>query len=58
MRSQGNVVEFQKRMKAEGNICDLITVEGGPHGMGVITKYPETQVKMIAWLSKTLQIKR
>ena len=50
-------VEFQKRMKAEGNICDLITVEGGPHGMGVITKFPETKVKMIAWLNKTLQIK-
>jgi alpha-L-fucosidase 2 len=49
-------VELQKRMKAAGNVCDLITVEGGPHGMGVITKFPETKVKMIEWLKKTLKI--
>jgi len=49
-------VEMQKRMKAAGNICDLITVEGGPHGMGVITKFPDTKVKMIAWLRQTLKI--
>src|SRR6185436_3352135 len=49
-------VELQKRMKAVGNVCDLITVEGGPHGMGVITKFPETKVKMIEWLKKTLKI--
>jgi alpha-L-fucosidase 2 len=49
-------VEMQKRMKAVGNVCDLITVEGGPHGMGVITKFPETKVKMIAWLKQTLKL--
>lgn len=48
-------VEMQKRMRAAGNVCDLITVEGGPHGMGVITQYPDTKVKMIAWLKQTLK---
>lgn len=47
-------VQMQKRMRAVGNVCDLITVEGGPHGMGVITKFPDTKVKMIAWLKQTL----
>lgn len=50
-------VEFQKKMQAAGNVCDLITVEGADHGMGIITKYPDTQVKMIAWLKQTLKIK-
>ncbi len=50
-------VEMQKRMKAAGNACDLITVQGGPHAMGVITKFPDTKVKMIAWLKQTLKMK-
>ncbi|HMV81664.1 MAG TPA: alpha/beta hydrolase [Blastocatellia bacterium] len=50
-------VVMQQRMKQAGNVCDLITVEGGPHGMGVITKFPDTQVKMIAWLKTTLKLK-
>ncbi|MBI3424583.1 MAG: alpha/beta hydrolase [Acidobacteria bacterium] len=50
-------VEMQKRMQAAGNRCDLITVQGGPHGMGVITKFPDTKVKMIAWLKQTLKMK-
>lgn len=37
--------------------CDLITVEGAKHGMTIITKYPDTQVKMIAWLKTTLKLK-
>lgn len=49
-------VKMQERMHALGNVCDLITVEGGPHGMGVITKYPDTAPKMIAWLKKTLKL--
>jgi acetyl esterase len=49
-------ITMQQRMKKAGNICDLITVEGGPHGMGVITRYPETAPKMIAWLKSTLRI--
>lgn len=50
-------VRMQKRMKEAGNICDLITVAGGPHGMGVITKFPDTKGKMIAWLKATLKLK-
>ena len=50
-------VQFQKKMTAIGNSCELITVEGGPHGMGVINNFPETKVKMIAWMKKTLKIK-
>ena len=50
-------VEFQEKMKAAGNVCDLITVEGAEHGMDIIRKYPDTQVKMIAWLKQTLKIK-
>ncbi len=50
-------VQFQEKMKAAGNVCDLVTVEGADHGMGLITKYPDTKVKMIDWLKKTLRIK-
>lgn len=50
-------VQFQKKMTAIGNSCELITVEGGPHGMGVINNFPETKVKMIAWMRKILKIK-
>lgn len=49
-------VVMQQRMKKAGNVCDLITVEGGPHGMGVITKFPDTKVKMIDWLRSTLKL--
>ena len=49
-------VRMQQRLRQAGNSCDLITVEGGPHGMGVITKYPETSVRMIAWLKSTLRL--
>ena len=49
-------VVMQQRMKKAGNVCDLITVEGGPHGMGVITKFPDTKVKMIDWLKATLKL--
>jgi acetyl esterase len=51
-------VEMQKRMQQAGNVCDLITVTGGPHGMAVITKFPETKTKMIEWLHKTLKVKQ
>ncbi len=50
-------VKFQEQMKAAGNICDLVTVEGAEHGMSIISKYPDTKVKMIDWLKKTLRIK-
>ncbi len=50
-------VNMQQKMKQAGNVCDLITVDGGAHGMGVITNFPDTQVKMIAWLKATLKRK-
>lgn len=51
-------VEMQKRLQQAGNVCDLITVAGGPHGMAVITKFPETKTKMIEWLHKTLKVRQ
>jgi alpha-L-fucosidase 2 len=45
-------------MKKAGNVCDLITVEGGGHGMSS-WKAPEMQhwkPEMIAWLKKTLKL--
>ncbi|HEX8999552.1 MAG TPA: alpha/beta hydrolase [Blastocatellia bacterium] len=50
-------VMMQQRMKQAGNVCDLITVEGGPHGMGVINNFPDTKVKMIVWLKNRLKVK-
>lgn len=50
-------VVMQQRMKQAGNVCELITVEGAKHGMTIITKFPDTQVKMIAWLKTTLKLK-
>jgi alpha-L-fucosidase 2 len=45
-------------MKKAGNACELITVEGGGHGMSS-WKAPEMQhwvPEMIAWLKKTLTL--
>jgi alpha-L-fucosidase 2 len=45
-------------MKKAGNVCDLITVEGGGHGMSS-WKAPEMQhwkPEMITWLKKTLKL--
>jgi alpha-L-fucosidase 2 len=51
-------VKFQKKMKATGNVCDLITVEGGAHGMGGWEKIdPSYKEKLVAWLHKTLAAK-
>jgi acetyl esterase len=41
-----------------GGVCDLITVEGGRHGMGNWESHPEMlhwKPEMIAWLRKTLR---
>lgn len=46
--------EFQKKMKALGNVCDLITVPGGGHGMGPWGKTAYAS-EMIDWLRKTMQ---
>ena len=47
---------FQAKMKEAGNICDMITVTGGIHGMGGWSKLGSTyDADMIAWLRKTMQ---
>jgi dipeptidyl aminopeptidase/acylaminoacyl peptidase len=48
--------EFRDAMQKAGVPCQLITIEGGGHGMGN-WKAPEMQhwkPEMIAWLKKTL----
>lgn len=47
---------MQQLLRKAGNRCDLITVEGAPHGMAVITKYPGTSERMIAWLKSILRL--
>lgn len=47
-------------MKKVGAKCDLITVEGGGHGMASWAKAPEMQhwrPELVAWLKKTLDLK-
>ena len=49
-------IQFQKRLKKHGNVCDLIKIAGGNHGMGGWKKLNSGyQDQMIAWLKKTLQ---
>jgi dipeptidyl aminopeptidase/acylaminoacyl peptidase len=51
-------VKFQEKMKAAGNVCDLITIEGGSHGMGGWEKIdPSYKEKLIGWLRKTMPAK-
>ncbi|MCX6906747.1 MAG: alpha/beta hydrolase [Verrucomicrobia bacterium] len=51
-------LKFQEKMKAAGNVCDLIVVEGGIHGMGGWEKIdPSYKEKLVAWLHKTLAAK-
>ena len=47
---------FQEKMKAAGNVCDLITIPGGIHGMGSWDKLgSDYATQMIEWLRKTMQ---
>ncbi|HSH94093.1 MAG TPA: prolyl oligopeptidase family serine peptidase, partial [Roseimicrobium sp.] len=49
-------VRFQEQMKSLGNTCDLITIDGGIHGMGGWKKLGvDYDDQMIAWLKKTLK---
>jgi acetyl esterase len=51
-------VEMCERMKQAGARCDLITVEGAPHGMDHWEPHPEFlwyKKALIDWLKKTLQ---
>jgi alpha-L-fucosidase 2 len=47
---------FQEQMKAAGNVCDLITIPEGAHGMGGWDKLgSDYRQQMVAWLKKTLK---
>lgn len=47
---------FQEQMKSKGNRCDLITIEGGGHGMGGWDKLgSDYRQQLVAWLQKTLR---
>jgi acetyl esterase len=47
---------FQKQMLEVGNVCDLITVKGGEHGMGKWKSLgSDYQEQMIAWLKKVMK---
>ncbi|WP_198141315.1 alpha/beta hydrolase [Verrucomicrobium spinosum] len=49
-------IAFQKKMQALGNVCDLITVHGGGHGMGPWSKLkPDYAKEMVAWLRKVME---
>ena len=51
-------LKFQEKMKAAGNICDLISVEGGGHGMGGWDKLdPSYKDKLVTWLRTKLAVK-
>ncbi len=46
---------FQKQTQALGNRCDLITIEGGGHGMGGWDKLnSDYRDQLVAWLNMTL----
>ena len=48
-------LKFKEKMAAAGNVCDLIVVEGGIHGMeNWETIDPSYKDKLIAWLRNTL----
>lgn len=46
-------VAFQRRMKATGGICDLITLPGAPHGLREWAKAaPNYEDELLAWLNR------
>ncbi|HEX2854862.1 MAG TPA: alpha/beta hydrolase [Opitutaceae bacterium] len=50
-----NSVRLERAFKAVGVPCELITVEGGDHGMGSWeTVDPTYKQRMVTWLQKTL----
>ena len=47
---------FQAKMKAAGNVCDLITVPGGGHGMGGWDKLKsDYREQLVKWLREKLE---
>ncbi len=48
---------FQKQTQALGNQCDLITIEGGGHGMGGWDKLgSDYRTQLVSWLKKSLKV--
>ena len=48
-------LDFQARMRAAGNCCDLIPVEGAPHSMMLWSaKDPSYQAKVVEWLRRRM----
>jgi dipeptidyl aminopeptidase/acylaminoacyl peptidase len=53
---QGSL-NFQAKMKADGNTCDLITIHGCPHDIAKWPQYdPDFSQKIVDWLQKNLPI--
>jgi alpha-L-fucosidase 2 len=47
---------FQEQVKMAGNVCDLMTITDGGHGMGGWEKLKsDYQEQLVAWLRKTLK---
>ncbi len=50
--------KFQARLRAAGIRCDLLTIQGGGHGMaGWATVAPDYKERVVAWLVDTLAIR-
>ena len=48
-------LSFQRRLRSSGVTCELITLQGAPHGLLTWSKTdPSYEGKMLAWLAKTL----
>lgn len=51
-------ISFQARLRAVGVPCDLITIEGGGHGMAGWAKIaPDYRERVVAWLVRTLAVR-
>ena len=49
---------FLEKSRSLGNVCDLITVKGGIHGMGAWAKLNSDYAQqMIKWLNKMMPAK-
>ncbi len=49
-------VRFQKQMQDAGNVCELITIPEGVHGMGGWDRLgSDYKTQLIAWLKKTMK---
>lgn len=48
-------LNFQRRLRSNGVACDLITLQGAPHGLLTWSKLdPSYEGRMLDWLAKTL----